>query len=83
MAECVRLESGYTARYRGFDSRPFRLAENIFSGESKYTLTGIASSNLAPSAFASLKLGFGGRSPPQEEERKRATKLFLCITFIH
>lgn len=24
VAECVRLESGYTARYRGFDSLPLR-----------------------------------------------------------
>ena len=24
MAECARLESGYTARYRGFESRPLR-----------------------------------------------------------
>ena len=30
MAECVRLESGYTARYRGFDSLPLRISKNIY-----------------------------------------------------
>ena len=27
-AYCARLESGYTARYRGFESHPFRTVEN-------------------------------------------------------
>ena len=34
VVECACLESKYTARYRGFESRSLRTAENMFSGES-------------------------------------------------
>ncbi|KKU22322.1 MAG: hypothetical protein UX53_C0030G0001 [Candidatus Azambacteria bacterium GW2011_GWB2_46_37] len=49
MAECARLESGYTERYREFESRLLRAVENNCR-EKAGIPKGIASSNLAPSA---------------------------------
>ncbi len=84
MAECVRLESGYAARHREFESRPLRRKENKLSGEQTYLPVGRyverhREFELRPKNTASMF--FYRRDPSVRQKTKTKERIIIALLF--